>query len=449
MKKCIAIGLICLLLISLGAPVCLGAAPPTFPVRDPSVQTIAAAVDIAMDELLGQSGKQTELNFAFSPQNYTGLQHFKDELSVAVHPLLTALFAADMAGRDYITVRTAYGTLTRSGVVQAYYFSVKLTAHNDTALEKELTRLTQCVKGLDKRAQVEWLASYLYHHIEYDAETLDTSGTYLALMAGRGVCMGYARSLLELCRRLDIPCISLVNDEHMWNAVYLDGSWLMLDVTWNIGLQEEIVADGHEYDAGEYRAAKYYYQNYNLNRGKVIALAYTDLTDEWYQTAVRYCLGGGYFKGVSATTFAPNDSISRGMFVTVLGRLAGAEEQASAFRDVPRGQYFAGYIGWAAANGIVKGVGNNCFEPHRAVTREELCKIMDAYCSFDGIALVGTSTKEFADHAEISAWARKSVYLCRDAGLVQGKGKNRFDPAGTATRAETAVILYNLKKLTK
>lgn len=42
----------------------------------------------------------------------------------------------------------------------------------------------------------------------------------------------------------------------------------------------------------------------------------------WYYTAVDYAAGEKLFNGTSAATFAPNEAMTRGMFVTVLGNKA-------------------------------------------------------------------------------------------------------------------------------
>ena len=447
MKCKVSLLVAAVMLLSLFSCVCFGAVPDAFAVEDPSPQMIAGAVENAIDALYDTIGGNTTLHFAFSPQGYADLMDFKEQISPSLLPLMRGLFAADMAGRDYVTVRTSYGMLTAKGVIAKYYYSVEITVHPSVQLRQEMDRLLAAVQGMTPTQQVIWLQNYLHENIVYDEGTMDASGTYLALMEKRAVCMGYSRALMELCRRLNIPCIALVNETHMWNAVYLDGVWQMLDVTWNIPLCAQIDAQGHEFDPSEYRKAQYYYQNRWQNRGKAKSVVFTDLTSSWYKTAVEYSLGRDLFKGMSDTAFAPDEAMTRGMFVTVLGRLAGATPiVGDTFTDVAAGEYYAGYVNWAQQNGIVNGIGGGNFAPGRAITRQELCKMAALFCVKQNIALPADEQVLFADHAEIAGWARNGVYTCRAAGLVQGKGKNKFDPNGLATRAEVATILYNLCK---
>ena len=51
---------------------------------------------------------------------------------------------------------------------------------------------------------------------------------------------------------------------------------------------------------------------------------FTDVREgSWYYDAVQYAFINGFFNGTSANTFEPEGTMSRGMFVTVLGRMAG------------------------------------------------------------------------------------------------------------------------------
>ena len=67
------------------------------------------------------------------------------------------------------------------------------------------------------------------------------------------------------------------------------------------------------------------------------------------------------------------------------------------------------------------------------------------YAKFAGLKLTDkVSEISFADSNNISGWAAEEVSIAQKAGLIQGKERNNFDPQGTATRAEVAVILQRL-----
>ena len=169
--------------------------------------------------------------------------------------------------------------------------------------------------------------------------------------------------------------------------------------------------------------------------------------DAWYAPAVQTCAERGLFQGTSPTTFSPDLSMTRGMFVTVLGRMENidpTQADASNFMDVPEDAYYAGYVGWAARSGIVAGVSDSVFEPERGISRQEICTIVHRYLVWKDVSLQTVPSAQFADDAQIAEWAKESVYVCRSAGIVSGVGDNHFAPDVAARRCEAAQIFKNL-----
>lgn len=169
--------------------------------------------------------------------------------------------------------------------------------------------------------------------------------------------------------------------------------------------------------------------------------------DAWYAPAVQTCAEQGLFQGTSPTTFSPELSMTRGMFVTVLGRMENidpTQADASGFMDVPEDAYYAGYVGWAARSGIVAGVSDSVFEPERGISRQEICTIVHRYLVWKDVSLQTVPSGQFADDVLIAEWAKESVYVCRSAGIVCGVGDNHFAPNVAARRCEAAQIFKNL-----
>lgn len=174
--------------------------------------------------------------------------------------------------------------------------------------------------------------------------------------------------------------------------------------------------------------------------------------DAWYAPAVQTCAEQGLFQGTSPTTFSPELSMTRGMFVTVLGRMENidpTQAAASGFMDVPEDAYYAGYVGWAACSGIVAGVSDSVFEPERGISRQEICTIVHRYLVWKDVSLQTVPSAQFADDAQIAEWAKESVYVCRSAGIVSGVGDNHFAPNVAARRCEAAQIFKNLLAVLK
>ena len=175
------------------------------------------------------------------------------------------------------------------------------------------------------------------------------------------------------------------------------------------------------------------------------APAFTDITGHWAADNIIFVASRGLLSGTSDTTFSPNTGMTRGMFVTALGRLAGINPdsyQTGKFTDVKADAYYAPYVNWAAQNGIVEGVTATTFAPDTNINREQMAVIMANYAKKLGYDLPQTlKAVTFADNANISSWAKNAVRAMQQAGILTGKNGNKFDPKGTATRAEVATVL--------
>ncbi len=175
---------------------------------------------------------------------------------------------------------------------------------------------------------------------------------------------------------------------------------------------------------------------------------FTDVNKKaWYHSAVDFVYGSGLMSGTGNTKFSPDTATTRGMFVTILGRLSGvdADKYTNAyFKDVKKDSYYFGYIEWARVSGIANGTGNKSFEPDRAITRQEMCKFIVTYAEYEGIKLVNKNAKaKFTDASKIASWATKYVYAAQRAGIVNGDAAGTFRPTDTAKRCEIAVLIMN------
>ena len=173
--------------------------------------------------------------------------------------------------------------------------------------------------------------------------------------------------------------------------------------------------------------------------------AFTDIRNHWAADNILFATSRGLLSGTSDTTFSPNTGMTRGMFVTALGRLAGvdpADYQSGKFTDVKADAYYAPYVNWAAKTGIVSGTTDTTFAPDTNINREQMAVIMKNYAVKLGYTVPkALEAVTFADNASISSWAKEAVKSMQQAGILAGKTNNRFDPAGTATRAEVATVL--------
>ena len=181
------------------------------------------------------------------------------------------------------------------------------------------------------------------------------------------------------------------------------------------------------------------------------APSFTDISTHWAKEDIEFVVSRGLFSGTSTTTFSPNTGMTRGMFVTTLGRLANADVSSfkkSSFTDVKSDTYYMGYIEWASKNSIVNGTGNGIFAPDQLITREQMAVILQNYAKAIGFTLPKVHAENtFADSAKISVYAKDAVKQVQMAGIISGKNNNLFDPKGTATRAEVSAVLRRFAEL--
>ena len=173
---------------------------------------------------------------------------------------------------------------------------------------------------------------------------------------------------------------------------------------------------------------------------------FTDTVNHWAKSDIDFVASRNLMTGTGDAAFSPDSTITRGMFVTALGRLAGIDPAAypssSRFSDVPATAYYAPFVEWAASKEIVNGTGAASFEPDRPVTREEMAVIMQRYAGKLGYTLPKEREAEiFTDNATITSDMKDAVQAMQQAGVMNGKGGRLFAPKDTATRAEAAAVL--------
>lgn len=166
---------------------------------------------------------------------------------------------------------------------------------------------------------------------------------------------------------------------------------------------------------------------------------YTDVDGHWARPEICEATEQGWMNGMSTTTFAPEDTMTRAMLVTILYRASGEKaEGESSFVDVEKNIWYADAVAWAQKKNIVNGVGDNRFAPDAPITREEFATILWRFAGEkDGAALPET----FVDRASVSAWAQAAMNWAVAAGVINGTDGSRLDPQGTATRAQAAAML--------
>lgn len=175
---------------------------------------------------------------------------------------------------------------------------------------------------------------------------------------------------------------------------------------------------------------------------------FTDIskTDACY-AAVEFVCENELFKGTSDTTFAPMTTMSRGMFVTVLGRLAGVDTAAyteTSFRDVASDAYYAPYVAWAVEKGIALGYGDNVFGVNDEVTVEQAIVFMARFAKLYNVDLNidDADLTAYTDINRVSEWAIVEMLWAVGSGVYRVDGAV-LAPQNKAARSLVAEMVYN------
>ena len=168
-------------------------------------------------------------------------------------------------------------------------------------------------------------------------------------------------------------------------------------------------------------------------------------TDSYYN-AIQFVYENSLFKGVSATEFAPETTMTRAMFVTVLGRLAGVDTMyfyGSSYDDVILGEWYAPYVEWASEYGIVNGYGDGRFGVNDNITIEQAAVIMARYAEYIGLSISSDMTLiHYQDSNKVSSWAVEQMKWAVENKIYSGDNYN-LNPQLPAKRSLVAEIIYS------
>ena len=178
-----------------------------------------------------------------------------------------------------------------------------------------------------------------------------------------------------------------------------------------------------------------------------------------YYNAVAFVNVNGLFNGTSDTKFSPSSTMTRAMFVTVLGRLCGIDADlasqlysttTSQFSDVKKGDsrysyysYAVPYINWATQEGLIEGYGNGKFGPENPITHQQMYVIMQRYAEKieDLNTAAGTQVLTFTDKASIADWATSAVKYAQKMDFIVETSNNKISPTTNAKRSELAMLI--------
>lgn len=169
--------------------------------------------------------------------------------------------------------------------------------------------------------------------------------------------------------------------------------------------------------------------------------AYMDVYEgAWYYDAVQYVSQKGIMTGLNDTTFGISESLKRAQFALILYRMAGEPEVnfEYVFPDVEPGDWYAGAVIWANANGIVTGyTDTGLFGPADEITREQMVTML---YRFEGNPQASADLSSYPDAGLVGQWSLSAMQWAVQKGIISGD-KGMLKPQGMTTREECAMII--------
>ncbi len=166
---------------------------------------------------------------------------------------------------------------------------------------------------------------------------------------------------------------------------------------------------------------------------------------------IEFCLDNGIMNGTGADTFNPDDNITRAQFATMFYRFAGSPEtsESSKFTDLTQ-DWYKKPIAWAAANGVITGTSASTFSPDEPVTREQIAAIFYRYAQAKGLDVslddsdIVSAISGYNDYSDISDYAKIPVAWCFKENIMFIHSVNGYEyaiyPKIAPTRADTATM---------
>lgn len=177
-------------------------------------------------------------------------------------------------------------------------------------------------------------------------------------------------------------------------------------------------------------------------------VSFDDAFYSYAKKQIEFLAARNVINGVGENKFMPKNNITRADFVTLIVRAFGLEARVdSNFDDVLPSDYYYQSVGIAKKLGIINGVGNNKFEPKKAISREDVMCIMARTLKLLGLLKVQEEpTKvldQYSDSNQISDYAKDAIAQLVKNQIIKGYN-NMLNPKRNLTREEAAVLLYNI-----
>ena len=193
---------------------------------------------------------------------------------------------------------------------------------------------------------------------------------------------------------------------------------------------------------------------------EIQALQYSQLTDLYYLDTVNYGMpfrdvvgssfkpdiswvyGVGVTTGTSATTYSPNNNVTRGQMAAFMYRISGEPSfpaLKNPFTDVAQ---FKSQILWLKLLGITTGTSATKYSPNASVTRGQMAAFLHRLAIAQGYAPRHTNyISPFTDAKNGTQFSNDIAWL-KTTGITTGTSATTYSPNKNVTRGQMAAFLH-------
>lgn len=307
-------------------------------------------------------------------------------------------------------------------------------------VQQKMNELVAQAKLLSSdQERIAFINDYLVDNCSYRSAAInnpdanaDAFTIYGCLIKGSAVCEGYANSVLLFCQKLNIPCVKVTGTasggNHVWNSVYLDNKWWMLDTTFNDPVGPQVESDRRQYfllDMDTFNAKNTH--TYNKTDYELSKQIITGRTEGQYTPVP--------FNSIDLTNATAGDQLSGQTAVpaptqpetTTPATDMTTENKAEVLKEL----------------GLFVG-DENGFRLEENMSRVEMgVMVMRLNDGKDKIAANEAYYLQQCIFTDVPLWAKSAIGYLYDNGLVAGQGNNQLG-TGDVTKKDYAVVLLRV-----
>jgi len=175
---------------------------------------------------------------------------------------------------------------------------------------------------------------------------------------------------------------------------------------------------------------------------------FTDISGHWAEETINLMADAGHVSGMGDGTFMPNAHVTRAEFMTMLTKAAALSGAKAEYNDISKGAWY--YESIKNAESVIPTAmytENNEILPDKDIVREEaVYMIASCFAQMKKTGGLNVDCVSYPDGADVSEWAVDMMNVALSNTLIQGSDDGKIYPQNTLTRAEAAMMIYNLLK---